>query len=331
MTSIISREETQAEVAPDAAKQVELSSETPTIKKAQDPWLALAGLAALGGISGIAYYLGFVHPYLLHDFYTQPHFDLARISSHTARAANYWALTWIVLFACYYLAFRFCPPSGNGSRRFKQVALFIICGFAAFYSINLIFMYPVGAADLFDQIFRARLTSYYNLNPFTTVPSSIVNDPLQMYVAWSGDPSPYGPVWELIAGGVSLLGGSDLWHNLILFKLLVTVAFGISVALTYGILRAVKPDWALRGTLFFAWNPLAIFEIAGNGHNDAIVIMFLLTAVYLLVKARRSLALAAIMAGALTKFVPVLLVPAAAASIWNDRVPGLRRMKDPGV
>lgn len=326
MTSIVSQEETQAEVAPGPAAQVKLP-DNPTIEKPHDSWLALAGIVALGGVSGIAYYLGFVNPYLLRDYYSHPLYDLAKINGHTAQAANYWAFTWIVLFACYYLAFRLCPPAGNISRRFKQIALFLICGFAAFYSINLIFMYPVGAADLFDQIFRARLTAHYNLNPFTTVPNSVVNDPLQYYVAWSGDPSPYGPVWEAIAAGVSLLAGGDLWKNLILFKLLVTAAYGVSVALTYGILRVVKPDWALRGTLFFAWNPLVIFEVAGNGHNDAIVAMFLLAAVYLFVLARRSLVLSAIMAGALTKFVPVLLVPAAAAAIWHDRMPGLRRMR----
>ena len=32
------------------------------------------------------------------------------------------------------------------------VGLFLICGFAAFFAINLIFMYPVGAADVFDQM-----------------------------------------------------------------------------------------------------------------------------------------------------------------------------------
>ena len=103
-------------------------------------------------------------------------------------------------------------------------------------------MYPVGAADIFDQIFRARLLAHYNLNPFTTLPNNIAGDPLQQYVAWRGDPSPYGPMWEALAAGVSKLAGDSLWRNLILFKLLVTAAYGISIALTYGILRAIKPD-----------------------------------------------------------------------------------------
>ena len=285
----------------------------------EDNWLGLVPLVILGGISTVAYYLGFVQPYLLATYYRQPLLDLTKISGYTAPSANEWAVTWLVLFACYYLAFRLCPPSLHVSAGFRRVALALICGWAAIFAITLIFMYPVGAADLFDQIFRARLTSHYGLNPFTTLPSGFQDDPFFRYVAWRGDASPYGPVWEVLAAGTSLLGGDDLWRNLILFKTLVTVAYGASVALTYGILRTLRPDWALRGTLFFAWNPLVLFEVPGNGHNDAVVIAFLLLAGYLLVRARRAAVVPALMAAALTKFVPVLLVPVAAASIWRDR------------
>jgi hypothetical protein len=324
MTSIAPQESARSDAGgeqPSPAARAAIT--TPLFAQAVAPvrnsWGALAALVALGGISNVAYYFGFVRPYLLSEYYDRPLLDLAKINGHTAASANEWALTWIVLFICYYLAFRLCPPATHVSRVFKWVGLAIICGWAAVFSISMIFMYPVGAADLFDQIFRARLLTEYGLNPFTTLPSSIAGDPFQPFVAWRGDASPYGPVWETLAGGASWLGGDSLWNNLVLFKLLVVVAYGVSVALTFGILRAYKPDWALRGTLFFAWNPLVIFEVAGNGHNDAIVITFLLAAVYLFVLAKRWAVVPALMAGALTKFVPVLLVPVAAAAIWRDR------------
>jgi alpha-1,6-mannosyltransferase len=293
---------------------------TPLRADVKEPWLALAAIVVLGGLSGAAYYLGFVRPYLLEQYFATPLLDLAKINGHTAQSANAWGLTWLITFACYYLAFRLCPPSASVTSLFRRVALFLICGWAAFFAINLIFMYPVGAADLFDQIFRARLTVHYGFNPFTTLPNSIQGDPFQTYVAWRGDPSPYGPMWEALAAGASWLGGDSLWRNLIVFKVLVSVAYGIGVALTYGILREIRPDWALRGTLFFAWNPLVLFEVAGNGHNDAIVIMFMLAGIYFLVKGWRSAVLPALAAGALTKFIPVLLVPVAAAAIWRDRL-----------
>ncbi|MDQ3928833.1 MAG: hypothetical protein M3328_06765, partial [Chloroflexota bacterium] len=326
MTSTIAHE-TAPHITADQIEQAESRG----ISVTRDSWLSLAALVLLGGISGSAYYLGFVRPYLLKDYYLKPLLDLAKINGHAPGAANDWALTWIVLFACYYLAFRLCPPSLHISRGFKWTSLAVICGFAAFFCINLVFMYPVGAADIFDQIFRARLTAHYDLNPFTTLPANLRSDIFQPYVAWRGDPSPYGPLWEALAAGTSWLAGDSLWNNLVLFKLLVIAGYVISVALTYGILRVVKPDWALRGTLFFAWNPLVLFEIAGNGHNDAIVALFLLAAVYLFVRAHRSAVIPALMSGALTKFVPVLLVPLAAAAIWRDRVPARRRGKVPAA
>ncbi|HYP39668.1 MAG TPA: hypothetical protein VEX13_04840 [Chloroflexia bacterium] len=325
MTSIATQESARTDAGgeqsgPAARAAITTPLFTQAVAPVRNSWGALAALVVLGGISNVAYYFGFVQPYLLSEYYRRPLLDLAKINGHTAASANEWALTWIVLFICYYLAFRLCPPATHVSRVFKWVGLAIITGWAAVFSISMIFMYPVGAADIFDQIFRARLLTEYGLNPFTTLPSSIAGDPFQPFVAWRGDASPYGPVWETLAGGASWLGGDSLWNNLILFKLLVVVAYGVSVALTYGILRAHKPDWALRGTLFFAWNPLVIFEVAGNGHNDAIVVTFLLAAVYLFVLAKRWAVLPALMAGALTKFVPVLLVPVAAAAIWRDRV-----------
>jgi hypothetical protein len=337
MTSTISLEEARHDLdgpvhertgAITAPLQTVKSLETAEPARRQaEPWLRLAGLVLLGGTSGIAYYLGFVRPYFLSDYYAKPLLDLAKINGHSATSANEWALTWIVLFACYYLAFRLCPPGEGVSRIFRRTALFIICLWAAMFAINLIFMYPVGAADIFDQIFRARLTAHYGFNPFTTLPSSIQGDPLQAYVAWRGDPSPYGPMWEALAAGTSLLSGDNLWNNLLLFKALVVLAYGVSVGLTYGILRAWKPEWALRGTLFYAWNPLVLFEVAGNGHNDAVVVMFILAGVYAFVLARRWAVMPALVAGALTKFVPVLLVPVAVAAIWRDRLSIFRRRK----
>ncbi|MBF6614177.1 MAG: hypothetical protein IVW55_13710 [Chloroflexi bacterium] len=322
MTSTIDREREEAATREQPGIVAYVATEAHR-EHSGDSWLSLTAIVLLGGISGVAYYLGFVQPYQLGDYYNKPLMDLAKINGHTSTAANGWAFTWLALFACYYFAFRLCPRSDNVSTTFKRVALFLICGYAAFFSITLISMYPVGAADIFDQIFRARLLSHYHLNPFTTLPNNIQGDPFQPFVAWKGDASPYGPLWELLAGGTSALAGNNLLTNLILFKLLVVAAYGGCVALTYSILRVSRPDWALRGTLFFAWNPLVLFEIAGNGHNDAIVVFFLLLAVYLFVLARRTAVIPALMLGALTKFVPIVLLPVAAAAIWRDRT---RRM-----
>ncbi len=286
----------------------------------RDPWLALALLVVLAAISGLAYYLGFTRPFPLADHYPVALLDIGKITKGTPTAANWWGIAWIVLFASYYLAFRICPPAIRVSASFRRTALGIICGAAALFSILLIFMYPITAADLFDQIFRGRITTHYALNPFMISPATFGEDAFLPYVAWKFEGSPYGPVWELLAAIPSKLAGDSLWNNLIFFKILSVLAYGASTALTYLILRTLKPEWALRGTLFFAWNPLVLFEVAGNGHNDSVMITFVLLAIYLFVRGRRIWVLPALMAGVLTKFIPVLLVPIAVAALWRDRL-----------
>src|SRR5205085_9868255 len=138
------------------------------------------------------------------DYYDIPLLDLAKINQHSVPAANAWALCWIVLFACYYAAFRLCPASQAMSRTFRWVALAVICGWAAIFCINLVFMYPVGAADIFDNILRGRMVSHYGLNPLIALPTDVQADPLFPYTAWKNEPSHYGPLWGLAAAGVAL-------------------------------------------------------------------------------------------------------------------------------
>jgi hypothetical protein len=150
---------------------------------------------------------------------------------------------------------------------------------------------------------------------------TFAGDPFLPYVAWNAEGSPYGPLWELLAAVPSWLAGDNLWNNLIFFKCLVIFFFGISTLLTYLILRVLKPEWSLRGTLFFAWNPLVLFEVAGNGHNDVVMVTFVLLAILLFVRGHGLWVLPALMAGVLTKFIVLLLIPIAVASLWRDRLP----------
>ena len=280
MTSLISPEETQPGADPPVdVRTGPQTAPLTTVETAQpveqdrdgaDPWARLAALILLGGISGVAYYLGFVHPYLLSDYFATPLLDLAKISGYTAPSANQWGLTWVVTFACYYLAFRLCPPGdgvaahSGGSRSCSSAGGRLS---SPSTSSSCTRWGPPTSSTRFSGRASPPTTA---IIPSRPCPASLPGDPFQPYVAWQGDPSPYGPLWEALAAGTSLLGGNILWNNLILFKVLVVLAYGVSVGLTYGILRSWKPDWALRGTLFFAWNPLVLFEVAGNGHNDAI-------------------------------------------------------------
>jgi hypothetical protein len=289
-----------------------------------DPWAAL-WLVGLGTVLELAIWWGFVQPYQLRRFYqilTPFPLDLAKINGVTLDSFNAWAITWVVAFVACYLAYRRAPRAPTG------IYYAVLAIFALLFNATLLFMHPVGAADLFDQLFRGRILAHYGANPFTTPPNVFPDDPLRPWVGgWAHTGSPYGPTWEYLAAATSRLAGDDLWANLILFKLLVILAYGVAAWLLWATLRRLRPDWAARGLLLFAWNPLVLFETAGNGHNDMVMIAALLGALYLLVRGGRwaVLAPAALMLAALVKFVPALLMLPVLVALWHDDPARARR------
>jgi len=79
-------------------------------------------------------------------------------------------------------------------------------------------------------------------------------------------------------------------------------------------LYRAAPERALQGVCLFAWNPLVIYETAGNGHNDIVMVFFILLGVWALLRGRFTSAALALVAGALIKFIPMLLLPVALAA-----------------
>ena len=285
-----------------------------------ESWAAL-WLLVLGVVCEVAIWVGFVQPYQLRTYYqalTPYPLDLAKINGSSLDSANAWGLTWVVLFAALYLAYRRAPARPSG------VYWAVLGLFALLFCGTLLFMFPVGAADLFDQIFRGRILGHYGANPFFTPPNIYPDDPLRPWVgSWANTASPYGPAWEVPAAAMSVLAGDDLWTNLLLFKGLVIGAYIVAALALWGTLRRLRPEWAARGLLLFAWNPLILFETAGNGHNDMVMIAWMLVALYLLARGGRwaLFAPAALMGAALVKFVPGLLLLPLLAVLWYEAGP----------
>ena len=175
---------------------------------------------------------------------------------------------------------------------------------------TLVAAYPTTAIDVLIYAVRARIWAIYNLNPLATAPLQLPADPwIGLAGEWADIPSPYGPVWEGISLLALRLGGGDLLSHLLALKAIAFLSHLGCVGLAALILRRLKPDWALAGTLALAWNPLALLELAGNGHNDGLMVLFLLLAIYLAVSGRRWLVIPALTLSIFTKFTPLLALP----------------------
>lgn len=119
----------------------------------------------------------------------------------------------------------------------------------------------------------------------------------------------YPPVAEAIFALVARINPSILAMRLAMtgFDLVAMLAL-------LALLRIARRP--LSWILIYAWHPLLIWEVAGNGHVDAIVVAFV--AMALLAAARRQSGWAAVaLSGAvLAKFLPLAMMP----SLWRPRV-----------
>ncbi len=266
-------------------------------------WIALCAIN-----SALVYLLIFLLPFQLTQYYAVP---LPNFYSFQNASPALLGVGWIILFQLYYIGYRLCPA------RPSRAIMTLLVAFPIFFSLILLFMYPIGANDLFDMVFRGHILGQLGKSPFSTVPNMFQGDPFLKYVWWKDISGAYGPVWEGLAALVTRLVGSGLLVNLFSYKLLAVAHFWAGMPLVYFTLRRFRPEFAVAGLFLYSWNPLAQFEIAGNGHSEGMVLFWLVAAVCLLIRGRHLLALLALTVAVLVKFIPILLVPLFLVALWK--------------
>jgi hypothetical protein len=254
-------------------------------------------------LSLVAYTFGLLVPYSLFSLGLRPLLNAAKLTRDDTLAQANFVLTFASLSALYYLAWRLCRG------RQPRAMWIVLLGGAILLNFAMLWLYPIGAADIFDNISRGRITAVHGGNPFYNVPRDFSNDPFLRYDAWPRTRTAYGPLWEMMAAGTSRLVGDDKLANVLGFKLLGLVFYAGCIALIAAILNRHASERALQGVCLFALNPLVIYETAGNGHNDIVMAFFIVLALWTQTRGRFTLAALALTAGALVKFIPLLLLP----------------------
>ena len=192
-----------------------------------------------------------------------------------------------------------------------KTAWMIVIGGTLAYTIVFLFMAPLDARDIYDNIFHGRILGVYGANPFHDLISSFPHDPFFKYPWWKNSPSAYGPLWETLAGITAWLAGDGIITNILAFKILPGVFHLTSIVVVISLLRRIQPQHALSGALLLGWNPVLLYETWGNGHNDIAMMFWILLAALLISRKQYSLGTLSLVAGMLIKFIPVLLIPAA--------------------
>lgn len=209
----------------------------------------------------------------------------------------------IILFGLFLLAVRTAADRGLGAR-----PLPVILASTLLLAIPLLLSYPINATDIFGYVIRGRIASVYGESPFSAPAAAFVGDPFMPLVGeWAGETTPYGPMWEIVAAGLTTISGDNLLAGVQLFKALALASFMGVTTLIWQLLPA--GPWRIAGTLLWAWNPGLLLTFVLNGHNDAFMIMWLVLGYWLGRRGWPAVGFLTMVLAVVTKPVAVLALP----------------------
>jgi len=265
-----------------------------------------------GVLTAAIYTLAFTRRYSLAEFGDKPLQLTATLSRLAPEAALIYIGSFVALFGLYWIGLR------RGLRLPTRSQWALVIGFGLLFNALLLPMYPADAADVYDYILRGRMATVYGLNPMRDTPLRVPQDPFFQFASFRDQPSAYGPLWEMLATAGSRIAGNDFTRNVILFKLIAVIGYAIIAGLIALTLRILAPRRALTGVYLFLWNPLVVYLTGSGGHNDTVMMIFVMLSVYLLARRWYAASVVAAVAGALIKFIPILIVPVVAILAWRQ-------------
>ena len=201
----------------------------------------------------------------------------------------------------------------------------VVAGFAVIFRLLLLDTPPSLSDDIYRYLWDARVQAAGG-NPYAQAPDDPSLAPLRD-TDWGRINHPelvtiYPPVAQWL-----FRGAHAAWPG----------ATGLKAALVLCDLLLMAVLWCLlkhRGQsppriLLYAWHPLPVIEIAGNGHVDVLAVTLMMMGLLFLASGRRHGAALALTAAILSKVVPVLCL----AACWRSWAPadsrGWRRWLDP--
>jgi hypothetical protein len=231
----------------------------------------------------------------------------------------------LALSAVYALGLLFLARTRGETRR----TLAIVLGGAVLFQATLALMPGLFSQDVFSYIAYGRLAAQYDLNPYIW-PPSVVRDASLAWVAdvWRTYPSPYGPLSANLQWLLANVGsGLSIADQALVYRGVANVLLLVNLALAWPLLGRIAPTQRLTAFAALAWNPLLLFEVAGNAHNDVLMVTFCLFGLLVFkARSRGVWACVALSLGTLVKYLSgiglVWLGLAAAARVhsWPRRV-----------
>ncbi|HJR08217.1 MAG TPA: glycosyltransferase family 87 protein [Pyrinomonadaceae bacterium] len=203
--------------------------------------------------------------------------------------------------------------------RAARSTLIIVIVFAALFRLNVLFAPPFLSDDIYRYIWDGRVQAA-RVNPYRYVPA---DDALKFLRDVEIYPyinrrdfaqTIYPPLAQMIFFLTTRVSERVVWMKavMILFECVGLYALSLLLA-SFRVPRE-------RVLVAAAWHPLVVWEVAGSGHLDALVLAFVALALVARRRGRESLTGALLASAVLVKLFPVVLFPAFYRR-WGWRMP----------
>ena len=199
-----------------------------------------------------------------------------------------------------------------------RAGLIIVLGFTLAMRLALVGVEPLLSTDLYRYIWDGRVQAA-GINPYLYVPADPALAALRDAAIYPNinradyAVTAYPPIAEMFFFVVSRITETATAMRLAMMAceiVIVTVVIDLLRRLALPVTTVVA----------YAWHPLAVWEIANNGHVEALMVALMMLGVWLLVRARRVTGAVAVTLAALAKPYAVLILPAFWRP-WDWRVP----------
>jgi hypothetical protein len=167
-------------------------------------------------------------------------------------------------------------------------AVWLVLAATVVFQATLAFLPGLFSQDVFSYVAYGRLAAIYDLNPYVWPPSALPKDVVLPWVAsvWRTYASPYGPVWVDVQWAMArIFGELPIADQALAYRWLADTLLLANLGLLWMVLRRLTPLDRGQGTTALAavaWNPLVLFEMGANAHNDVLMVTFSLLGLLLL-------------------------------------------------
>lgn len=217
------------------------------------------------------------------------------------------AFLFFILFTAIFLLYFFVLKEHNKILKSKkQIFTLIIIA-----SLLFMIIIPYTSTDVYSYIANGWSSAHYKENPYYISTGEIaqkngVSDPMFNKVAncWRFEKVVYGPAWTIICTVLSWISFGNIDIALFVFKLANLAVHIINCILIY---KTTKKNLFV---VLYGLNPFILFEGLTNVHNDIFIVLFILLALYAVIKKKNLfIAVACIAVATAIKYLAILILP----------------------